>query len=159
MKPWCLGTHHTKTWFTTGEVAWVTCEDTYRVKIGPGQFKERHETQLRAHEPDILGKCLCLDFTSHEANLDEDCAEQGDYTVDNMLAQHPNPSAAGRVEFKVRWRDYGPSRDTLEAVSSCVPRNNTLCMEYVLRHKIQFQVSVLATLIRVIEAEGDRSPP
>ena len=90
-------------------------EDTNRIKVGPGQFMERHESQLRAREPDVRGKHVYLDYTAHEANSDNDFAEEDNYTIEKKLAQCPNASAPGGLEFKVRWRGYGPSYDTLGA--------------------------------------------
>ena len=63
-------------------------------------------------EPDLCGQHVSLDYAAHEADSDDDYAEQDDYTVEKILAQRPNASAPGGLEFKVRWRGYGPSRDT-----------------------------------------------
>ena len=115
-----MGTHRTKTWFTPGEVVRKIGEDTYRTKLGPGQFKERHESQLRALDPDVRGKCVSLNSTAHEVNSDDNYAEQDDYTGEKILAQQPTASAPGGVEFKVRWRGSGPFHDTWEPVSSFV---------------------------------------
>ena len=77
--------------------------DTYRIKVGHRQFRERHESQLRVREPDLRGQHVSLDYAAHEADSDDDYPEQDDYTVEKMLAQRPNASAAGGLEFKVRW--------------------------------------------------------
>ena len=130
-------------------------EDTYRIKVGPRQFRERHESQLRPREPDVRGKHVSLEHAAHEADSDDDYAEQDDYSVEKILAQRPSASAPGGVEFKVRWRGYGPSHDTWETFSSFVPRINTPLMEYVRRHKTRIQVSYLEALTRAIEARGD----
>ena len=98
---------------------------------------------------------MSLDYTAHEADSDEDYAEQGDYTVEKILAQRPSAWAPGGVDFKVHWGGYGPSHDTWEPVSSFVPRNNTPFMEYVRRHKTNIQVSDAESLIRAIEARGN----
>ena len=45
LRPRPLGTHRTKTWFDPGEVVRRIAEGTYRIKVGPGQFRERHETR------------------------------------------------------------------------------------------------------------------
>ena len=108
-RPRHLGTRRTKTWFTPGEVVWRIGEDTYRVKVGRRQLRGRHESHLRTREPDIRGKHVSLDYTGHEADSDDDYAEQDDYTVAKILAQRPNASAPGDVGFKVRWRGYWPS--------------------------------------------------
>ena len=47
LRPRPMGTHRTKPWFTPGEMVCRIGEDTYRIKVGPGQFRERHESQLR----------------------------------------------------------------------------------------------------------------
>ena len=47
-----------------------------------------------------------------QAREEYDYAEQDDYTVEKILAQRPKASAPGGLEFKVRWRGYGPSHDT-----------------------------------------------
>ena len=72
----------------------------------------RRESQLRAREPDFREKHVPLDYTPHVADSDDDYAEQDNYTVEKTVAQRPSASAAGGVEFKVRWTDYGPSLDT-----------------------------------------------
>ena len=130
-------------------------EDTYRIKVGPGQFEGRHESQLRAREPDIRGKHVSLDYTAHEADSDNNYAEQDDYTVEKILAQRQSASAPGGVEFKVRWRAYGPSHDTWEPVFSFVPRINTPFMDCVRKHKTRFEVSDLESLTWEIEAMGN----
>ena len=114
LRPRPMGTHRTKTWFTPGEVVRRIGEDTYRIKVGPRQFRERHESQLRPREPDVRGKHVSLDYAAHEADSDDDYAEQEDYTVEKIPAQRPSASAPGGLEFKVRWRGYGPSHDTWE---------------------------------------------
>ena len=63
-----MGTHRTKTWFTSKEVVRRIGEDIYRVKVGPRQFRERHESEFRACELGIRGKQVCLDYTAHEAD-------------------------------------------------------------------------------------------
>ena len=163
LRPRPMGTHRTKTWCTAGEVVRKIGEDTYRIKVGPRKFRERHESQLRAREPDVRGKHVSLNYTAHEADSDDDYAEQDNYTVEKILAQRPIASAPGGVEFKVRWRSYGPSRDTWEPVSSFVPQINTPFMEYVRtpfmeyvrRPKTKLQVSDQEALTRAIEAIGD----
>ena len=92
IRPRPLGTHRTKTWFTTGEVVRRIGEDTYRIKVGHGQFRERHESQLRVPELDLRGQHVSLDYTAHEADSDDDYAEQDDYTVEKILAQRLNAS-------------------------------------------------------------------
>ena len=59
-------------------------------------------SQLRAPEPNTRGKHVSLDYTGHEADSDDDYAEQDDYTVEKILAQRPNASVARGVEFRVR---------------------------------------------------------
>ena len=95
---------------------------------------------------------MSLDYTAHEANSDDDYAEQDDYTVERVLAQRPSAWAPGGLAFKVRWRGYGPFDDTWERVSSFVPR--IPFMEYVRKHKTKLQVSDLAALTREIQAMG-----
>ena len=114
IRPRPMGTHRTKTWFTPGEVVRRIGEDTYRIKVCHGQFRERHESQLCLREPDLRGQHVSLDYAAHEADSDDDYAEQDEYTVKKILAQRSNASAAGGLEFKVRWRGYGPSHDTWE---------------------------------------------
>ena len=69
-------------------------EYTYRIKVGPGKFRGR--------ELDICEKHVSLEDTAHEADLDNNYAELGNYTVEKLLAQRPNASKPGGVEFKVR---------------------------------------------------------
>ena len=154
IRPRPMGTHRTKTWFTPREVVRRMSEDTNCIKVGHGQFWERHESQLRVREPDLRGQHVSLDYAAHEADSDDDYAEQEDYTVEKILAQRPNASAPGGLEFKVRWRGYGPSCDTSEAVSSFVLRINTPFMDYIGKHKTKIHVSDLAALTRAIAARG-----
>ena len=154
IRPRPMGTHRMKTWFTPGEGVRRICEDTYRIKVGHGQFRERQESQRRVREPDLRGQHVSLDYDAHEAGSDDDYAEQDDYTVEKILAQHPNGSAPGGLEFKVRWRGYGPSHETWERVSSFLPRNNTPFMDYIRKHKTKLHVSDLAALTRAIAARG-----
>ena len=102
IRPRPTGTHRTDTWSTPGEVVRRIGEDTYRPKVGHGQFRERHESQLHVREPDFRGKHVSLNYAAHEADSDDDYAEQDDYTVEKILAQRPNASAPGGLEFKVR---------------------------------------------------------
>ena len=117
-----MGTLPTETWFKPREVVRRIGEDTYRIRVGPRQFRERHESQLRPREPDVSRKHVSLDYAAHEGHSDDDYAARDYYTVGNILAQRPSASAPGGVEFKVRWRGYGPSHDTWEPVFSFVPR-------------------------------------
>ena len=154
IRPRPMGTHRTKTWFTPGVVVRRIGEDTYRIKVGLGQFRVRHESQLRVREPDLRGQHVSLSYAAHEADSDDDYAEHDDYTVEKILAQRPKASAPGGLEFKVRWRGYGPSHDTWEPVSSFVPRVNTPFMEYIRKHKTKIHVSDLAALTQSIAARG-----
>ena len=154
IRPRPMGTQRTKTWFTLGEVVRRIGEDTYRIKIGHGQFRERHEKQLRVREPDLRGQHVALDYAAHEADSDDNYAEQDNYTVEKILAQRPNASAPGGLEFKIRWRGYGPSHDTWKPVSLFVPRIDTPFMDYIRKHKTKIRVSDLAALTRAIAARG-----
>ena len=87
IRPRPMGTGRTKTWFTPGEVVRRIDEDTYRIKVGHGQFQERHESQLRVREPDLCGQHVSLDYAAHEADSDDDYAEQDGHTVEKILAQ------------------------------------------------------------------------
>ena len=127
-------------------------EDTYRIKVGQGRFRQRHESQLCRPEPDVRGKHVSLDYAACEPDSDDDYLEQDNYTVEKILALRPSGSAPGGVEFRVRWRGYGPSHDTWEPVSSFVPRINTPVMEYVRKHKTNIQVSDLEALTGAKEA-------
>ena len=97
---------------------------------------------------------MSLDYAAHEADSDDDYAEQDDYTVQKILVQRPNASAPGGLEFKVCWPGSGPSHDTWEPVSSFVPRVNTPFMDYIRKHKTELHVSYLAALTRAIAARG-----
>ena len=149
-----MGTHRTETWFTPGEVVRRIGEDIYRIKVGHGQFRERHESQLCVREPELRGQHVSLDYAAQEADSDDDYAEQDDYTVEKILAQRPNASAPGGLEFKVCWRGYGPSHNTWQTGSSSVPRINTPFMDYIRKHKTKIHVSDLAALTRAIAARG-----
>ena len=81
-------------------------------------------------EPDLRGQHVSLDY-----------AEQDDHTIEKILGQRPNASAPGGLEFKVRWRGSGPSRDTPVPVSLFVPRINTPFMDYIRNHKTKIHVS------------------
>ena len=102
---------------------------------------------------------MSLDYTAHEADSDDDYAEQDDYTVGKILAQRLSASAPGSGKVMVRCRGYGPPHATREPISSFVPRINTPFMDYVRKQKGTIQVSDLEALTRAIEARGDRSPP
>ena len=157
--PQPMGTHRIKTWFTSGEVVRRIGEDTYRIKVGSGQFRERNKRQLRPHEPHVRGTQVSLNHAAPEADSDDDYAEQDDYTVEEILAQHPSASAPGGVEFKVRWRGYGPSHDGWEPISFFVPWIYTPFMVYVSKHRTKIQVSDLQALTRAMEARGHSSLP
>ena len=154
IRPHPMGTYRTKTWFTPGQVVRRIGEDTYRIKVGHRQFRARQESQIRVREPDLRGQHVSLDYAAHEADSDDDYAEQDGYTVKKILAQRPNASAPGGLESEVRWRGYGPSHDTWEPVSSFVPRINTPFMVYIRKHKTKIHVRDLAALTRAIAARG-----
>ena len=69
-----MGTHRIKIWFIPEEVVRKIGEDTYRIKVGPRQFRERQE--LRVREPDVCRKYVSLDYTAHDANSAKDYAGQ-----------------------------------------------------------------------------------
>ena len=91
IRPRPMGTQRTKTWFTPREVVRRIGEDTYSIKVGHGQSRERHGSQLRVREPDLRGQHVSLDCAAHEADSDDNYAEQDDYTVEKILAQRPKP--------------------------------------------------------------------
>ena len=64
IRPRPMGTHRTKTWFTSGEVVCRIDENTYRIKVGHGQFRERQERQIRVREPNVCGQHVSL-TTAH----------------------------------------------------------------------------------------------
>ena len=117
LRPRPIGTQGTKTWFTPREVVRRIGEDTYRIKVGPRQFRKRHESQLRALEPDCVGLCREPDYAVHEANSDEDYAEQDDSTVENILAQGSSASTPEGVEFKVRWGMSAGTRERFRSLT------------------------------------------
>ena len=80
----------TKTTFTPGEVVGRIGEDTYRIKVGHGEFPERQESQLRVRERDLRGQHVSLDYAAQEADTDDDYAEQDDHTVEKILAMRLN---------------------------------------------------------------------
>ena len=92
-------------------------------------------------QPDLRGQHVSLDYAAHEADSDDDYAEQDDYTLEKIPAQPLNASAPGRLEFKVRWRGYGLSHNISEPVSSFVPRINYPFMDYIRKHKTKIHVS------------------
>ena len=128
LRPPPMGTDRTKTCFTPGEVVRRIGADTSSINVGPRQFSERHESQLRTREPDVHGEHVSLDYTVPQAKSDNNYAKRDVHTVEKILTQHPSASAPGGVTFKVSWRGYGPSHDTWEPVSSFAPRINTLFM-------------------------------
>ena len=154
IRPRPMGTHRTKTWFTPREVVRRIGEDTYCNKVGRGQFRERHESQPRVREPDLRCQHVSLDYAAHEANSDDDYAEQDDYTVKKILAQRTNASAPGGLQFMVCLRGYGPSHDTWEPVTSFMPRIYTPFMDYIHKHKTKIHVWDWAALTRAIAARG-----
>ena len=93
---------------------------------------------------------MSLEYAASEADSDDDYPEQDEYTLEEILA-----SAPGRVDFKVRWKGYGPSHDTREPVSSFVSRIDTPFMEYLNKQKKTIRVSDFEALTRAIEAGGD----
>ena len=90
-----MGTQRIKSWFTPGEVVGGIGEETYRIRVRPGQFRERHERQLRFREPDVRGKHVSLDYAPDEADSEDDFAEQDNYTIQKILAKRPSASAPG----------------------------------------------------------------
>ena len=70
IRPGPMGTHRTKTWFTPGEVVRRIGEDTYHIKVGQRQFRERHESQFRVREPDLRGQHVSLHYAAHKADSD-----------------------------------------------------------------------------------------
>ena len=143
-----------QTWFRPGGLFPGIGDDTYRINVCPGQFNEQHEIQLCVCEPDLHWRHVSLNYTAHEGDSDEDYAEQEDYSIEKIQAQHQSAQARAGVDFKVRWKGYWPSHDTWGQVFSFVPWINTPFMEYVRRHKTKMQVSHFEALNRAIEATG-----
>ena len=74
-RPRPLGTHRTRTWFTPGEEVHRIGEYTYRIKVEPREFRWRHESEIRAAEPEVCGKHPSLDYTAHEVDSHCDYAK------------------------------------------------------------------------------------
>ena len=81
LRPQPLGTHRPKTWFTPAAVGRGIDEDTYPMRVGPGQLREPHKSQLRPRKPDVHGKHVSLDYAVHKAHSDNNYAEPDSYTV------------------------------------------------------------------------------
>ena len=120
LRPQPMGTHRIQTWFTPGEVICKIGEDTYRIKVGPGHFRERHESDFRDPEPDACWKHVSLDYTAHKANSDDDHAEHDNYTVEKILAQRPSASAPGKWSSRCAREAMGrPTTPGNPSVPSC----------------------------------------
>ena len=103
-------------------------------------------------EPDLRGRHVSLDYAKHEADSDDDYAEQDDYTVEKILAQRPKGLGTRRSGVQGSLARLWAVPDTWEPVSSFVPRVNTPFMEYIRKHKTKIHVSDLAALTRAIAA-------
>ena len=154
LRPRPMGTHRTKTWWTPGVVVKRLGEDTYRVRTGPGQFKDRHgTTQLLPRVPDLRGKHVELDYTAHDGDSDDDYAEQDDHTVEKILGHRSNPQVPGGIEFRVRWRGYGPRDDSWEPPSAFVPRITKAWHQYLTSKGVPLMAKDLSASARAVDAE------
>ena len=154
LRPQPMGTQGIKTWFTPQEVVRTIGKDTYHIKVDPRQFREWHESQPCAREPDISGRHGSLDFTANEAGSDDDYVKHNNYTVEKILAQPPNDPAPAGVEFKVHWRGYRPMTPGNPSLPLCrgsTPPFWTMSAST----RLSSRVSDLKTLTRTIEAMGD----
>ena len=90
-------------------------EYPYRIKLGPGHFREGLETQLRAREPGFSERHVSLYYTAHEANWDDDYADQNDDTVQKILTQQRGscpPTTSGNPFVHLCRRSIPPSWST-----------------------------------------------
>ena len=125
---------------------------TVQVQTGPSQFKVRHQTQLRAREPDLKGKHVSFDYCAHEADEEDDeYVESDEHIVEKILSHRSNPRVPGGIEFRVKWRGFGKAHDSWEPASAFVPRMNTVWKEYLSQKGVNLQAKDL--LAALVEAE------
>ena len=64
---------------------------------------------------------------------DLDCVDDGeedDYTAERILTDKPDPATPRGRLYKVHWKGFAASRDSLEPPSSFVPRYTTVWLNF-----------------------------
>ena len=78
--------------------------------------------------------------------------EDDDFVAERILADKPDPGTPGGRFYQVRTKGFAASRDSWEPPSSCVPRYNTVWMDYLKKKNIFLDVKDM--LVHLVAAEA-----
>ena len=105
---------------------------SYQVQTSPVHSRNCHADYPKKYYAPLVGKPWPLFYTKVDsATNDED---PGTWEFEKPIAHRTRNS---RLEFKARWRGFGPRHDTWEPASSFLPNYNELWLAYLRKHNLQ----------------------
>ena len=93
-----------------------------------------------------------FEFTAGDLDSDDD-GEEDDFTADRILTDKPDPATSDGRPYKVCWKGFAAPRDSWEPLSSFVPRNTTVWLDYLKKKGITLDVKDV--LVHLIMHERD----
>ena len=116
-------------------------------RAGCNKILDRDHTKLRPRAPDPSRRPVTFEFTAGDVDSDDE-GEDDDFTAEKILMDKPDPGTPGGRLYKVCWKRFAASRDSLEPPSSFVPRYTTIWMDYLRKKNIFLDVKdVLVHLV------------
>lgn len=120
------GDKHKTLWLGPCVVRKVEGKNSYLVRVSENHSRSVHRDQMRAYYPPLQGKPWPLFFSASDEQAIDD--EEPTYEVERLLRHRVN---RGRLEFRVRWKNFGPKFDTWESSHTFLPHYNEPWAQYV----------------------------
>ena len=129
------GDKHKTLWLGPCRVRKVEGKNSYLVQVSESHSRSVHRDQMRPYYPPLQGKAWPLYYSASDRQAVDD--EEPTYEVERLL-QHR--TRHGRLEFKVRWKGFGPRFDTWESSHTFLPHYNEPWATYVKEKGLEIDV-------------------
>ena len=129
------GDKHKTLWLGPCKVQKVEGKNSYQVQVSENHSRSVHRDQMRAYFSPLQGKPWPLYFSSSDKQAVDD--EEPTYEVDKIIKHRTHH---GRLEFRVRWKNFGPRFDTWESSHTFLPHYNEPWAQYVKERNLEVDV-------------------